>query len=327
MRCEWCKNELNDDAKFCQSCGATVVKEEPQPVQNNVQTNYQQPVENTNFQNQPTENTNGKANIGLVILSFFIPIAGLIVFLVKKDDDKKTAKASGLAALISVGINILLSILVLVLIYTGTKNFVDNAIDNGINTNTTVPEIDYDDTTNNDDSTTTSSEWTNYEIVINNETIALPCPYETLSTKTGSTMNDANALSYLQPNYYALVNLYKNNNLVLYTEIVNDTDANILYTQGNVTRVAQSKYHISMGATEITFPGNLKAGQEITKDQLVELFGEPNDVYNYSNDGYVSDKYSYHSDSLYTTTNYYEIVVVNGVIDQLTLDHRNYKTQ
>lgn len=332
MKCEWCKKELNGNGKFCSTCGAPVVKEEPQPVQNNIQTNYQQPVVNTNFQNQQTVQTNDKANIGLAILSFFIPLAGLIIFLVKKDDDKKTAKASGLAALISVGISIILTILGLVLIYNGTKNFVDDALDYTENIDTVLPDVDYDDTTNSDNNydeedTATSSEWTNYEIIINNENITLPCSYETLSTKTIATMNDASALSYLQPNYYSLVNLYKDGNLVLYTEIFNDTDTNILYTQGKVTRVSQTKYHITMGATEITFPGNLKAGQEITKEQLIELFGEPSNEYNYTSDGYISDKYSYYSDSIFTTTNYYEIVVVNGVIDQITLDHRNYKTQ
>ena len=43
----------------------------------------------------------------------------------------------------------------------------------------------------------------------------------------------------------------------------------------------------------------------------------------YKSDNYVSETYRYTSDDTWTTSNYYEIRVVNGVIDSLTLDHRN----
>ena len=48
-----------------------------------------------------------KANVGLAILSFLIPLAGLIIFIVHKDKKPKTAKASGICALVSFIINII----------------------------------------------------------------------------------------------------------------------------------------------------------------------------------------------------------------------------
>lgn len=62
----------------------------------------------------------------------------------------------------------------------------------------------------------------------------------------------------------------------------------------------------------------------MTKEKLVLLFGEPSDIYNYTSDNYVSDTYSYVENTSYTTINYYKIKVLNGVIDELTIDHRNY---
>lgn len=50
-----------------------------------------------NIPNQVEE----KASVGLAILSFFIPLAGLIIFLVEKDKRPKTAKVSGICALVS----------------------------------------------------------------------------------------------------------------------------------------------------------------------------------------------------------------------------------
>lgn len=57
---------------------------------------------------QPVEQ---KASVGLAILSFFIPIAGLIIFLTKKNDRPKTAKVSGICALVSFILNIVIGVI------------------------------------------------------------------------------------------------------------------------------------------------------------------------------------------------------------------------
>lgn len=66
--------------------------------QPNPQEQYQNPNYNYQYPMPPVEQ---KANVGLAILSFLIPIAGLIIFLVEKDKKPKTAKASGICALVS----------------------------------------------------------------------------------------------------------------------------------------------------------------------------------------------------------------------------------
>lgn len=53
-----------------------------------------------NQQNIPNQ-VEEKASVGFAILSFLIPIAGLIIFLVEKDKRPKTAKVSGICALVS----------------------------------------------------------------------------------------------------------------------------------------------------------------------------------------------------------------------------------
>lgn len=152
----------------------------------------------------------------------------------------------------------------------------------------------------------------------------MPYTYNELSNATLAVMKDEDLNKKVATNYYTLMNMYKDNKLALSIEILNDTGADIEYKNGKVTRVSQSQYNVSNGSNEIVFPGGLKAGQQITKNELVLLFGEPSDTYNYTSDNYVSDTYSYVENTSYTTTNYYKIKVVNGVIDELTIDHRNY---
>lgn len=50
---------------------------------------------------QPQPPVEEKASVGLAILSFLFPIAGLIIFLVEKNKRPKTAKVSGICGLVS----------------------------------------------------------------------------------------------------------------------------------------------------------------------------------------------------------------------------------
>jgi hypothetical protein len=86
------------------------------------QPNYQQPnYQQPNYQQynqapnqqfyppyQPPQEQ--KASVGLAILSFIIPIVGLILFITMKDKRPKTAKASGICALVSFILGIVFSI-------------------------------------------------------------------------------------------------------------------------------------------------------------------------------------------------------------------------
>lgn len=64
---------------------------------------------NENPFNQP--NPDDKPNIGLNILSFCIPLAGLIIYLVHKDKSPIKANSAGKFALISVGIGIVFRVI------------------------------------------------------------------------------------------------------------------------------------------------------------------------------------------------------------------------
>lgn len=60
---------------------------------------------------EPQPPVEEKASVGLAILSYIIPLVGLILFLTKKDNRPKTAKACGICALVSFILNIAISII------------------------------------------------------------------------------------------------------------------------------------------------------------------------------------------------------------------------
>ena len=353
MYCNKCGSNVAEGTKFCPTCGndlsaaqnEQVVAEQPTA---NVETNVnegmvnnvaqpampetvEQPVNNAE---QPTPVKEDKANIGLAILSWFIPLAGLIIFIVQKDKSPKTAKVSGICALISFLLNLLVVVLSFVFVI-GSIGIMGNKIENTANEiiNEAMEEIEevedqmdndlndydyYDDYVGSD--VDVSKNWKNYEVGINGKTYKLPMTYQELSTATGFKMEDEDLEMTLKDDYYASVNFYKNGKLALYTEITNNTGAMIKYPEGKITRISQTKYQSSTNKAEkVIFPGGLKVEDPITESELIVLFGQPNDKKTYG----TRTIYSYYEDDTWTTRDNYKITVVDGIIDEIQLDNRS----
>lgn len=342
MLCNNCGKEIDTNTKFCPYCGKEVLNSNLN--QKNVnnqeiivekkdvyQSNNINSQESYSDQQNNNQNIEEKANIGLAILSFFIPLAGLIVFIVKKDKEPKTAKTSGICALVSFILNILIvSFAFFAMFFYSSKvnnEIKDTALDTFDKIIEKSEEVNDDINNEIDDESfnkEVSSRWSDYEVVINNKSIKLPCTYLELTNVTGFKMKSAQENSMLSSNHYTLVNMYKNDKLALYTEILNDTNGDIKYTDGKITRIGQTKYQVLSGADAFTFPGGIKAGDEITESEIVSKYGEPTKKDNYSSNNYESVTYKYNANTNWTTTNYFEIKIVNGIIDEITLDNRDY---
>lgn len=336
MNCNKCGASLAEGTKFCPSCGSdlTTVQNEQvvaeQPTVNNVEQPatpevVAQPVGNTT----QTAAKEDKVNIGLAILSWFIPLAGLIIFIVQKNKSPKTAKVSGICALISFLLNLVVVGLAFILLI-GTFSFVSNEIDNTANEiiNEAKNEVenqienelenDSEDYTNSD--VAVSSNWKNYQLAINGKTYKLPMTYDELSSATGFTMKKEDLESELNTKFYTMVNLYKDDKLALYTEVTNNSGEKVKYTEAKITRITQSKYQVATNnAEKIIFPGGLTVGEAITESELKALFGEPNETKTYSTRTY----YTYYEDETWTTTDNFKITVVDGIIDEIQLDNRS----
>jgi len=87
--CKKCGTQVNDYAERCQECGAV-----------------------QSVHNSGSVNDQGGFLWGL--LGFCLPIVGLILFLIWREERPVTAKAAGMGALISVILNVLFSIIYVV---------------------------------------------------------------------------------------------------------------------------------------------------------------------------------------------------------------------
>ena len=104
--CKNCGAQIDDNATSCPSCGAAQnTNPNPAPNYNNYHPNY-------NPNPTPTVDNGG---IVWGILCCCIPLVGLILFLVWKDQKPRTAKSAGIGALVGVGLGVIYYILVIVI--------------------------------------------------------------------------------------------------------------------------------------------------------------------------------------------------------------------
>ena len=109
--CPNCGTRLNNGQAFCSNCG-TKINQQPQY-------NQQQ------YNNQSIEQ---KGNFGWAVLGYFIPLVGLILYCVWKNERPGDARMAGKGALTSVIVSVVLSIFMSVFAWSIIENII-NAID------------------------------------------------------------------------------------------------------------------------------------------------------------------------------------------------------
>ena len=102
--CIHCGEQIKDDAAFCSVCGEKQAEIEQ----------AWEPAQNVPAPTAPPAIDNGGFLWGL--LGFLVPVAGLVLFLLWKEERPKTAKAAGIGALISAAAGIVLIIVYIIFI-------------------------------------------------------------------------------------------------------------------------------------------------------------------------------------------------------------------
>jgi hypothetical protein len=95
---------MSDDALVCPSCGqpvAGVLNDDHMKSENSSNNQMAATTEVPDISNSVT-NKKDTGNFGWAILGFFIPLVGLILFLVWRKDTPRNANSAGIGALVSV---------------------------------------------------------------------------------------------------------------------------------------------------------------------------------------------------------------------------------
>jgi len=112
MYCKYCGKIIDDDSKYCVNCG-----------------------NNMNNDNSGTVPVDAPSK-GFAVLGFFIPIIGLILYLVYESKQPKRAKSAGKGALIGFITKIVVYIVIIILYIIFTSSMIKSTMGNiDINTN------------------------------------------------------------------------------------------------------------------------------------------------------------------------------------------------
>lgn len=105
MKCQHCGAEIMNGAQFCPVCGNSAVMQVQGPgYQTNVNQGYQPQY---GMQNVSDED----AGLGMKILCFLIPIVGIVLYFVKKNEKPTYAKSCLTWGLIGVAVSFVLGVL------------------------------------------------------------------------------------------------------------------------------------------------------------------------------------------------------------------------
>lgn len=137
MRCNNCGAILPEEAQFCSNCGNKILNPniQSQPVVNDYSSNPYQSMQERNNQvlqetqeippykdgNTPLIGTGGndEKSIGLNVLSWFVPLVGIILYFVNKDEKPIQSKSVLHCAIASIIVNVIIVPILIIAITCG----------------------------------------------------------------------------------------------------------------------------------------------------------------------------------------------------------------
>lgn len=304
-----------------------VPPQQPQGTYNQYNANNIPPQGYGPYGNMPPQEE--KASVGLAILSYIIPIVGLILFITKKNDRPKTAKACGICALVSFIINIIVSIIISATSGALLKDIADDPSDFSSYSEDFNFDFDEDNafTDHTEDKTTQpntaaiksmeSVNWDDYAVCIGGKTIQLPCDWETFKNETGFDFDSSEyAAETLETNQYTTSVRVVKGEQKFYVRFINSDAETKTLDKCMVAGVGADDFY----ECDIVFAKGIKTGDTADKASITALFGEPSDVY----DSEDSDFHIYTYEDSESVYNSFEITVSDGKISDIDLEYFDF---
>lgn len=264
-----------------------------------------------------------KISTGLCILSFLIPIVGIILYFVKKKENKSFANTYGICAIVGIVFSYIIFSSVTKNI---TKDLQQAAQDNSSSISQLLNDLESEDSkttedaNNNVDVSNTNDQTkpvvSNQKININGTDIELPCKYSDFAKKTGYSFGEIMSKgSFIDG---ALITATKENSSIM-LQITGEQDSEGLVKvqtcdiSGIVVSKKDKVNDIDIGNAEISFFNDVKIGNTETLESLTEKIGKPSLDADSSTDGSKSHIYQWKS------ANYLlEITTIDDVIDSIS---------
>lgn len=117
MKCSNCDYSVKKDAIYCPNCGVKVTET------NDVTKKTTKKNEEKEETVEVVENKDSGAAFAWGILGFFIPLVGLILFLVWREERPKDSKGAGIGALVRVILNLIAIFFLMFFIFLGFTSY------------------------------------------------------------------------------------------------------------------------------------------------------------------------------------------------------------
>lgn len=288
---------------------------------------YVSPAQNVPF----TPPVQDNKSIGLNILSFFIPLAGLILWAVNKDKkpvQSKSVAHSAIGGFVTAFVMSIVAVLITVVgsfaLLGGVASDMSDFYDD-----TYYEETLYDDenetqtessVAKNGNVTKSSNvpsvgnlNWQNIQVTIGKETVSLPCSYKTFVDKTGLKM-DEEALT-LKTENYCYVDFKDANGNEIRVKVLNTT-GETKFTNDNALTVVGVSVDSDYYSGTFIAPCGFSLGGEWNLQTFSDKYGEPSYEYNSDRSQYASREWE-NPDDFYSKINFY--TSESKIIDEISV--------
>ena len=273
MFCRRCGAEMKDNV--CPACGYHE-PEKPSPTGSDPVAPQAAAV------SQGIPAVNDKKSVGLNILSFFIPLVGLILYFVQKDEKPIQAKSAGKSALggfiTGFVLTVILTVLLVALGMYGFSVLQEKAA--GSDETPYITAQDGGDNAVHDGSFSNDAvlDWQSLTVVMDGVEVQFPCTYADFTRQTGYTLVDPTdltevlAVDDISPNMRAC----SAEGGEVYIRCYNNGSAEAAVAQCLVVGMTVDGWTSS---TSVVLPQNVELRGEYQIEELTEKYGEPHSVY------------------------------------------------
>lgn len=234
--------------------------------------------------NPPIPVKEDEKSVGLNILSFFVPVVGIVLWAVNKNEKPKQSKSiihSAIGGFVTVLSVTLIGVLITLV---GTFALI-GGVAGGLAQN--EDNIQYEENIETTQSSITQNlDWKNIQVSIDGKTLSLPCDYKTFLEKTNFTQLDDEDVETLEKDEYIRIYCEDKNGNEISIQLYNDTETPKTTddTSLKVVGIAADADYCSI---KIVAPCGFALGDPWELDNLTNNYGTPENSYDGSG-GYAS---------------------------------------
>lgn len=225
-------------------------------------------------------------SVGLNILSFFIPIVGIVLWAVNKNEKPKQSKSIIHSAIGGIATAITMSLIGVLITLVGTFAMIGGVAGGLAQNEDSIQYEENIETTQSSNADSTSGvttggqklDWNNIQVSIDGKELSLPCDYKTFLEKTNFTQVSDEATETLEKDEYTRIYCEDKNGNEISIQLYNDTETPKTTTDTSLKVVGVSVSSDSC-SVKIVAPCGFSLGDPWEPNKFASTCGTPDNLY------------------------------------------------